>query len=395
MKILIVSSYLPYPLHSGGHIRLYNLIKNLSEENEITLICEKRDFQTDEDEEAVKKICKKVITVKRKKQWSLENILKTGFSLDPFLMVGHKSEEMTSLIRDELVKENFDVIHVETFYVYQNVPKVSIPVVLAEHNVEYLVYKRYADLANPILRPLLNIDVLKIKNKEQRAWQKVTKLIAVSGAEKKIMKRSDTSIIPNGVDTDKFAFRGFDKIGNEKRVLFIGDFKWLQNRDALDYILAKIWPKIKRQLSLLSQDIDLKLWIVGKNLPQSFKKYSDKSIIFDTKNKTEAFQIFRKAYILLAPLRAGGGTSYKVLEAMSTGVGIVTTGLGIEGLGAKNNVHVLSAENSDELASCVVNLITDHSLYRKLTLNSRKFIEENYDWKIISDKLNKVYMSCL
>src|SRR3990167_5620897 len=177
MKILMISSYLPYPLHSGGHIRLYNLIKNLSEENEITLICEKRDFQTDEDEEAVKKICKKVITVKRKKQWSLENILKTGFSLDPFLMVGHKSEEMTSLIRDELVKENFDVIHVETFYVYQNVPKVSIPVVLAEHNVEYLVYKRYADLANPILRPLLNIDVLKIKNKEQRAWQKATKLI--------------------------------------------------------------------------------------------------------------------------------------------------------------------------------------------------------------------------
>ena len=97
----------------------------------------------------------------------------------------------------------------------------------------------------------------------------------------------------------------------------------------------------------------------------------------------------------MAPLRAGGGTSYKVLEAMSTGVGIVTTNLGIEGLGAKNGVHVLSAESSDELANCVVNLITDHSLYRKITLNSRKFIEENYDWKIISDKLNKVYMSCL
>lgn len=395
MKILVISSYLPFPLYSGGHIRLYNLIKNLSDDNEITLICEKRDFQTDEDVEKVKKICKKVITVKRKKQWSLSNIIKTGFSLDPFLLVGHKSEEMKDLIRDELVKENFDLIHVETFYVLQNLPKVSMPIILAEHNIEYLVYKRYADLASPFLRPILNIDVLKIKNKEEQAWKKAFKLIAVSEAEKKIMKRADTVIIPNGVDTDKFKFRSFDKIGSEKRVLFIGDFKWLQNRDALEYILSQIWPKIKQQLSLLHQDIDLKLWVVGRSLPESFKKYSDREIIFDTRNKMEAWEIFRKSYLLLAPLRAGGGTSYKVLEAMSTGVGVVTTNLGIDGLGAKSGVHVLSAENSDELANCVVNLITDHSLYRKLILNSRRFIEENYDWKIISDKLNKVYMSSL
>src|SRR3989344_1204536 len=395
MKILVISSYLPFPLHSGGHIRLYNLIKNLSNDNEITLICEKRDLQTDEDVEKIKKICKKVITVKRKKQWSVENILKTGFSLDPFLLVGHKSEEMKNLIRDELVKENFDLIHVETFYVLQNLPKVSIPVVLAEHNVEYLVYERYASLTSPVLRPLLYLDILKIKQREEKAWNKAFKLIAVSQAEKKIMKRPDTVIIPNGVDTERFSFRSFEKIGKERRVLFIGDFKWLQNRDALEYILSQIWPKIKQQLLLLHQEIDLKLWVVGRNLPDSFKKYSSKEIIFDAKNKDEAWEIFRKAYLLLAPLRAGGGTSYKVLEAMSTGVGVVTTNLGIEGLGAKNGVHVLSAENSDELANCVVNLITDHSLYRKITLNSRKFIEENYDWRIISDKLNKVYMSCL
>src|SRR3990167_10622501 len=161
MKILVISSYLPYPLFSGGHIRLYNLIKNLSNDNEITLICEKRDFQTEEDVEKVEKICKKVITVKRKKQWSAPNILKTGFSTDPFLLVGHKSEEMKNLIRDELVRESYDLIHVETFYVLQNIPKTSLPKVLVEHNIEYLVYKKYSDLASPLLRPLLYIDVLK------------------------------------------------------------------------------------------------------------------------------------------------------------------------------------------------------------------------------------------
>jgi hypothetical protein len=125
MKILMVSSYLPFPLYSGGQIRLYNLLKNISNKHEITLICEKRSNQTADDIEEVKKICKRVITVERLKQWSFGNILKTGFSMDPFLIVGHTNEELRLAIRDELVRENYELIHVETFYVYQNLPKVS------------------------------------------------------------------------------------------------------------------------------------------------------------------------------------------------------------------------------------------------------------------------------
>ncbi|MBI3985203.1 MAG: glycosyltransferase family 4 protein [Candidatus Levybacteria bacterium] len=395
MKILIISSYLPFPLHSGGHIRLYNLIKNLSKDNEITLICERRDFQTDEDVKEVEKICKKVVTVKRKKQWSIENILKTGFSTNPFLITGHTSEEMQTAIKDEMVRETFDLIHVETFYVFQNLPKVTIPVVLVEHNVEYLVYKRYASLLNPLVKPLLLIDVAKIKQKEEQAWNKATKLVAVSNIEKKIMKRENVSVIPNGVDTEKFKFRDFMAIPQEKRVLFIGDFKWLQNRDSLEFILKEIWPKVIDKFSQLNKDFNLKLWVVGRNLPDSLKELGLSSVTFDSNNKEETWEIFRKSFILLAPFRAAGGTSYKILEAMSSGVGIVTTNLGIEGLEAKNQTHVLAAETADELANCVVDLALDPSLYRKLTINSRKFVEQNYDWKIISDKLNKIYMSSL
>ena len=74
MNILLVSSYLPYPLFSGGHIRLYNLIKELSPKHKITLICEKRDHQGEADIAELKKLCKKVIVVPRRKQWSVANI---------------------------------------------------------------------------------------------------------------------------------------------------------------------------------------------------------------------------------------------------------------------------------------------------------------------------------
>src|SRR6188472_94235 len=119
MKILVVSSYLPYPLHSGGHVRLYNLIKELSDKHEITLICEKRTHQTEADIKEVEKICKKVITVERKKQWSLENIAASAFSSQSFLVTGHTHSLMQEKIERELTNNPYDLIHVETFYVMQ------------------------------------------------------------------------------------------------------------------------------------------------------------------------------------------------------------------------------------------------------------------------------------
>lgn len=395
MKILMISSYLPFPLFSGGHIRLYNLIKNLSEKHDITLICEKRDFQKEEDIQEVEKICKKVITITRKKQWSVDNILKTGFSMDSFLITGHTSEEFKLTIKDELVREKYDLIHVETFYVYQNLPKVTIPVVLVEHNIEYLVYERYAKLANPLLKPLFYLDVYKLKAKEQSIWKKVDKLVAVSNIEKRYMK-IDADVVPNGVDTEKFRFRGFSEIPVERRILFIGDFKWVQNRDALEFILKDIWPNILEKIQELGKNINLKLWVVGRNIPGSLKAMvKDKNVIFDENNKDETSTIFAKSYILLAPLRVAGGTSYKILEAMSTGVAVVTTNLGIEGLEAKNETQVLAAENTFEISDLVCNLLLDSSLYKRITLNARKLVEEKYDWKIISKKMDEVYMSCL
>lgn len=206
MKILLVSSFLPYPLFSGGHIRLFNIIKHLSKKHEIYLVCEKRDYQNASDMESVKKFCQEVVTVNRKTQWSLINIVKTGFSMMPFLLVGHNNQDMKKKIKFLLQNNKFDLIHVETFYVMQNLPEVEIPIVLAEHNVEYLVYRRFVDKAFFPIRPILYIDVLKLKYWEEKYWRKATKLVGVSEVDKKVMSKTgrDVSIVPNGADTKKF-----------------------------------------------------------------------------------------------------------------------------------------------------------------------------------------------
>lgn len=391
MKLLVISSFLPYPLFSGGHVRLFNILKRLSKHYEITLICEKRDYQTQSDIEMVKKICKEVITVPRKKQWTVQNILKTAFSSYPFLMVGHANSEMALKIKESLVW-GFDLIHIETFYVMQNLPKTQVPVILAEHNVEYLVYKRFSDKSFFFLKPFFYLDAAKMKFWEKRFWKAATKLVAVSKEEKKLMQREDTVIVANGVDLEKFTVNSSQLTANkEKTILFIGDFRWIQNVDSVTFLLKEIWPHFAKATRGKPKT---KLWIVGKNIPDSIKQLSkDSQVIFDENTSLETHEIFQKADILLAPTRVGGGTSYKILEAMASGVPVVTTLLGIEGIEAKNNQEVLLGENKEDLASQVMRLFDDTDLYQKIAQNARKLIESAYDWEIIVGKLEKVYQA--
>lgn len=391
----MVSSYLPYPLFSGGHIRLYNLIKELSRKHRITLICEKRDYQGDAEISELKKFCKKVITVNRKKQWTIGNILKTGLSLRSFLITGHTNQQMKKEIQRELNEFQFDLIHVETSYVMQNIPSIAIPLVLVEHNIEYLVYKRFADNAPLFLKPLLYIDVLKLKYWEEKMWQKATKLVAVSNIEKKVMSkiRSDVIVVSNGVDLDRFKIKDLRfKNTKEKTILFIGEFKWVQNRDAIEWILKEIWPKLRAEF-IPSMTSGIKLWIVGRQIPASVRKLtSDKSVIFDENAPRETEKIYEKSDLLIAPIRIGGGTSFKILEAMATGVPVITTDLG-NAIGAKDNLEIVIANDSDEFVRKIRELFANEKFSNVISENARKLVEEKYNWKKISQDLEAVYES--
>ncbi len=389
MRILIVSSYLPYPLFSGGHVRLYNLLKELSRHNEITLVCEKRSHQTESDVEEVKKFCKALYFVNRKKQWSPEVIFQTAISAYPFLLSGHKLPRMQQILTKLLKDEKFDCVHIETFYVYQNLPQTNIPIVLVEHNIEYAVYQRFTKRAPVLIRPFLQIDVEKIKYWEEKIWKEVSAVVGVSQKEASAM-RADSFVVPNGVDLASFPFKkethteSFEQVVDRK-ILFMGDFKWIQNRDTALWILSEIFPLIS------ASNKHIKLWIVGKHIPDTFKKYASSTINIDENAPEKTADIYKKADVLLAPIRVGGGTSYKILEAMASGVPVITTQLGIEGLGAIVGKHALVGETSEELSHAVLHVLREKKLFESLRRQARFLIEEKYSWIEIAKKMEEVY----
>ncbi|HUD43925.1 MAG TPA: glycosyltransferase family 4 protein [Patescibacteria group bacterium] len=390
MKVLLISSYLPYPLHSGGQVRLYNLIKQLAGEHEITLICEKRQHQTMQDIAEVEKICKEVICIPRKKQWSIENIVKTGISQKPFLITGHTLTQMQQIIVEVLNKKKFDLIHVETFYVAQNLPKTDLPIVLVEHNIEYLIYQRFMDKAPLALKPLLLLDIKKLKKAEEDCWKRANHVVAVSQEEKKVIDKfnSFVSVVPNGVDLGKFKVKDLTKKSKEKKILFIGDFSYIQNRDATQFIIREVAPILRK----IMKDVNLKFWFVGRRIPQTTKDLANSSdIVFDDQNPSSTEEIFSAADVLLSPIRMGAGTQYKILEAMAVGTPVVTTKLGNEGVNAIDNKEILVADKAEEIAEKVKLILENDKLYKTIALNARKLIEERFDWETIAEKLERVY----
>ena len=393
MRILMVSSYLPYPLFSGGDIRLYNLLKNLKREGyKITLICEKRSHQGNSDVEKVREVCEKVLTVDRKKQWSVQNLIRANLSLNSFLSIGHNLPNMRKLIAEELRSKNYDIIHVETFYVYQNLPKTGLPVVLADHNVEYLVYRRLIKKMPLMIRPILGLDVLKIKREEERFWKRADRLIAVSKADKDIMGREGTVVVANGVDLKKFDIkRNSRKDKKENLILFIGNFKWIQNIDSLKWIIKEIWPAV---LDLAKEKrLNIKLWVVGKRIPEDLKIKGDENVYFDENAPDATEEIYKRADLLLAPIRVGGGTSFKILESMASGLPVATTALGNEGIDGIPNRDILICETSEEFAKIAIDILSDDEKYRQISQNARDFIKENFGWENITKRLEAVYES--
>src|SRR3989338_10844520 len=208
MKILMLTPYLPYPPSSGGQIRSYNLIKQLAKEHEITLCSLIKYEEERKYVEKLKPFCKEIYVFKRaEKPWTLNNILNTGFSFLPFLVIRNFSMEQKKFLKKLLSKESFDIIHAETFYVYPHIPKTRIPVVLVDQTIEYEVYEHFVkNYRFPFLKPLLYIDVLKIRYWESFYWRKAARVIAVSSKDAQVMKETvpglKVDIIPNGVGDD-------------------------------------------------------------------------------------------------------------------------------------------------------------------------------------------------
>ena len=391
MKILMLTPYLPYPLLSGGQIRTYNLLKKLANKHDVTLFSLIKDNDEKKYVPELEKYCKNVKVFKRSsKPFTLKNIFKTAFSSYPFLVIRNHAPEIISAVEEELEKNKYDLIHAETFYMMPHIPKTTIPTILVEQTIEYLGYESYAKKASFLIRAILNIDINKIRRWEKHYWKVCDTLIVMSEDDKRyisneIKESKKIEVVANGVDT-----KWFEEVKKTKHeyptLLSVGTFKWLPNVEAVEFLVKKVWPLIKKELPTA------KLWIVGNAPTENVYQYEkrDPSIkvigrIPDIRNA------FSGADVLMAPVFSGKGTRYKVLEAMASETPIVSTSTAVEGLSVKNSVHVMIDDTEQGMANLAIELLNNPKKRETMAQYGKKFVKDNYDWSLISNKLDIIY----
>lgn len=388
--------YLPYPDSSGGQIRTQNLLKHLRKKHDITLFSL---IKYRKEEEYIplleKNFCKKVrVFYRPEKPWMIQNILRTGFSANPFLVVRNFSQQAKRAVEEELKTGDYDLIHAETFYAMPHIPKTNLPVVLVDQTIEYQVYDHYVRHTAPVLvRPLLTLDVAKLKFWERHYWREATKVIAVSEKDKQEMLAVepglDVDIVPNGVNLDLFKKKTSWKSENPI-IMFMGNFNWLQNTEAAMLLIDKIFPIIKEEIKTA------KLHIVGQHQPDSLLNRADKDIILSNLSEDDTGSIVRANYeasVSASPLRGPGGTRLKILAAMASKLPIVSSSVGVTGLGVQSGREVIIEDDSKMMAETIISLFKNPKDAQKLAENAYNFVVGNYDYEKIADKLSNIYLS--
>ncbi len=399
MKILIISHFIPYPPQGGSLQRNYNLLREASKSNEIHLLAfTQRKLLPDERKlnesiETLKEYSKylkvfKIPTDYSEIKWYMLLFLNL-FSFTPYSVWRFRSKAMRGEIRKQLEGNHFDIIQIDTIALAQYADLApDLPKILVHQNVESgLLLRRSLNERNPIVRLYLFLQGHKLRNYERKVARKFDANVTVSEIDERefreLVSGSEFEVVSNGTDVEYFTPKSM--AGSEKLV-FTGGMTWYPNKDAMLYFCGEVYPLIKKRMP------DVEMDVVGSSPPHRLQKIAEEdSSIKLHGHVDDVREYIHRAAVYVVPVRVGGGTRLKILDALACGKAVVSTSVGCEGLEVTPGENILIGDSSLEFSNQVVNLLKDERLRTKLGANGRKLVVEKYSWGRIGQIQNSIY----
>ena len=400
MKILFVTPFLPSPPRFGGQRRLDGLMRSLAKTHEVSLISftasdEFKQMSLD----ATRQYCKDVVTFpdmefvqRRDKRLLQARSLLSTHSFE-HLLVARRAEFLARL--QQLIDgAGFDIVQVE--FVQMAALKFQLPngrrfrTVLDEHNIEFDIVKRTAGAEVSAGRRLYSaIDWRKLKREETNAWRWFDGVSVTSERDGAILRelspKTKLSVVPNGVDIELFQPATTEP--EPDSLLFFGAMNYYPNHDGLSYFLEQVFPLI------LAKRPATKLRVVGP-APDSVKRLAGPNV--EITGFVDAVEPYiDRAAAVIVPLRLGGGTRLKIVEAMAKAKAIVSTRVGAEGIDVVHGESALLADDPQEFAAHVESVLASPTLTKRLGASARKLAEDRYSWPALVQGLERFYAQVL
>lgn len=394
MRVLFLAPRLPLPADTGGKIRTLNILKQIAKHAEVHLFCFSFDRGDRELAKELEALGIKVFLVFMKEPSIFKKILTVLLSTMPYSISKYYSKKMQKVLSLLHEYTPFDAVHIDHLHMahYRSCFS-AMPVVLDEHNVEYRIVERLAGVEPSVVkRKVFSSQARKLKSFESEKVKEFSGCLAVSEDDKNMLAdisqgKVPVHVIPNGVDTQYFS-PGIsqDEASLEDALVFTGSMDWLPNEDSVFYFISEILPIVWRKRS------GIKFYVVGKNPSARILSMSrhDKRIIV-TGGVPDVRPFVWKSKVFVVPLRIGGGTRLKILEAMSMEKVVVSTTIGAEGISYKEGIDILLADTPDLFAQKVIELLDDRFRRMAIGKEGRKLVLSQYDWNIVGVKLNEIY----
>jgi len=265
--------------------------------------------------------------------------------------------------------------------------------ILDAHNAEYVLQRRAYEIDRAQPAKLLGaayslLQWQKLVRYERHFCRLTAGVIAASESDRQALLALDgnlrSTVIPNGVDTDHYRPPAPPERPHDLRLIFVGTMDFRPNVDGVQWFCRRIWPGI------LAQVPEASLWIVGRDPKAEVRALADGQRVVVTGAVDDVRPHLRGADLAIVPLRIGGGSRLKVLEAMAAGVPVVSTALGCEGIAVTEGSAVI-ADEPGEFARAVVDLLRDAGRRRALARAARTLVEQEYDWRVVVPPLDQFF----
>jgi glycosyltransferase involved in cell wall biosynthesis len=362
MRILWVKMGGLWPATTGGRVRSLNTISELARGHQVTVVTTHGNGDNPEGLKKQLAGCERVISVpyavpKRGSAAFVGAVASSWFSHYPVDLWKWRVPEVRRVVGEVLASGDVDLCVADFLFAAANVPMADgVPVLLFEHNVEYLIWQRLANLETTAWkRALFEMEWRKLRACEADACRRAALTVTVSDDDRQRLEELGAGIravpIPTGVDTRYFTPRRDAEVAG--RLVFSGSMDWHPNEDAVCYFADEILPRIRADIP------DASFTIVGRNPSARVRELAARRGIVVTGTLDDVRPSIAEGSVYVVPLRAGSGTRIKIFEALSMGKAVVSTSVGAEGLALESGHHFLAADTAHDFAQAVIRLLRD------------------------------------
>ena len=371
-SILFLSQCLPYPPHSGVTNRTFNILKQLQQEFDVTLLAfsrlnhqpsaDARHASHKELERLLSRVYSPVSIPSQlstlRQLWDHMRSVSTGRA---FTFYEYWSQDFRVQLQDVLSKFQYELIHLDSLDLYRWLAYLpAVVTACTHHSIESELLRLRAHRAKSRVtgRYILHqANLVERIDRELCPRFSLNVMMSELDAERlrTLTPGSETIVVPNGVDTDYFRPQTSPPLV-PGRVVFLGPTYIFPNRDAVDYLLGDIWPRIR------AVKTDACLQLVGKCSESERQRYASHPGITCAGFVGDIRPHMAEASCSVVPIRVGGGTRLKILDSWAMGKAVVSTSIGCEGLKAVDGENILIRDTPKAFADAVVEVLSNSAL---------------------------------